>query len=87
MGRKGNEFVKYLEGCRQRRKSHLSGAQTVGLLNLHKAEVVRKHSREMSVTFSICVQEPPVLKIKSIIILKVWEPGSRDGRMITGLLV
>lgn len=38
--------------------------ETIGLLNLHRAEMVQKYGREMSAVLSICFQEPPVFKIK-----------------------
>lgn len=47
-----------------RGKTCLSGMETIGLLSLHRAEMVQKHSREMLAALSIGFQEPPVFKIK-----------------------
>lgn len=56
-------------------ESCFGGMETIGLLNVHRAEMVQKYGREMSAVLSICFQEPPVLKIKKkkISILQVWE--------------
>lgn len=53
-----------LEDFGQRRKTCLSEMETTRLLNLQRAEVVQKRSREMLAALSICFQEPPVSNIK-----------------------
>lgn len=44
----------------------LSGMETVGLLKLHKAEIVQKHIREMLAALSICFREPLIFKKASL---------------------
>lgn len=47
--------------------------ETIGLLSLHRAETVQKHSREMLAALSICFQEPLVFKIKKASLSSKYE--------------
>jgi len=53
-----------LEGCMQRSKIHFSGTERIPLLNLGRAEMVQKVSKEMSVGFFVHFQEPSGFEIK-----------------------